>query len=137
GCAAEDVDAVLAVIAELQTVERGERPDQRDAAARNDALFDGRARGVQRVLDAGLLLFHLRLGRGADLHHRHAAHQLRQPLLQLLAVVVRGAVRSLSADLLHAPLDVDLLARTLDDGRVVLVDGDALRAAEVLERDAL
>src|SRR5207248_1639443 len=63
-----------------------------DAAARHDSFFDGSPGGVRRVLDARLLVLHLRLGRGSDLHHGHAAGQLRQPFLQLLLVVVRGGL---------------------------------------------
>ena len=37
-----------------------------DAAAGDDAFFYGRAGGVERVFDAGLLFLHLRFGRGAD-----------------------------------------------------------------------
>src|SRR5262249_24843310 len=56
--ALQDVDAVAAVIVELERLERLERADQRDAAAGNDALLDGRAGRVERVLDARLLLLH-------------------------------------------------------------------------------
>ncbi len=41
--------------------------DRSDAATGDDALLDGRAGRVESVLDAGLLLLHLGLGRGADL----------------------------------------------------------------------
>ena len=64
------------------------RAQQGHAAAGDDAFLDGRLGRVHGVLDAGLLLLHLGLGRRADLDHRHAADQLGQPLLQLLAVVV-------------------------------------------------
>ena len=64
------------------------RAEQRHAAARDDALLDRRARRVERVLDAGLLLLHLGLGVGADLDHRDAARELREALLELLLVVV-------------------------------------------------
>ena len=60
---------------------------------------------LKRVLDAVLLLLQLGLGRGADLDHRHAAGQLGQPLLQLLAVEVGGRGLDLGADLLDAALD--------------------------------
>src|SRR3712207_7798107 len=56
------------------------------SAARHDALLEGRAGGLQRVLDAVLLLLHLRLGGRADLHDGHAARQLREALLELFAV---------------------------------------------------
>src|SRR5581483_1482590 len=135
--AADDVDAVLLVALELERLERRQRAQERHAAARHDALFDRRARRVQRVLDAGLLLLHLGLGGRADLDDRDAADELGQPLLQFLAVVVARRLLDLRADLLHARVDVGLLAVALDDGGVVLVDGDVLGAAEILERDAL
>ena len=81
------------------------RAEERDAAAGDDALFDGRAGRVQRVLDAGLLLLHLGLGRGADLDDGDAADELGEALLELLAVVVGGGVLDLRADLLDAALD--------------------------------
>ena len=84
---------------------------QRDAAAGHDALFDGRARRVQRILDARLLLLHLGLGGRADLDDGDAADQLRESLLELLAVVVGGGLLDLACgSRLHAALDV-LLAR--------------------------
>jgi hypothetical protein len=92
---------------------------------------------VERVLDAGLLLLHLGLGRRADLDDRDAAHELREALLELLAVVVGGGVLDLGADLALAGLDLVLLAGAVDDRRVVLVDDDALGAAEVAEGDVL
>ena len=75
------------------------RVEQRDAAAGHDALFDRGAGGAERVLDAVLLLLQLGLGGGADLDDGHAAGQLGQPLLELLAVVVRGGVLDLGLDL--------------------------------------
>ena len=90
--ATDDVDADLLVgIVELERLERALRADERDAAARDDAFFDRRTRGVQRVFDARLLLLHLGFGRGADVDHRHAAGELRETLLELLLVVVRRA----------------------------------------------
>src|SRR4029079_1978002 len=62
------------------------RVQQRNAAARDDALLERRAGRLQRVLDAMLLLLHLGLGGSADLDHRDTAGQLRKALLQLLAV---------------------------------------------------
>src|SRR5438132_491981 len=107
------------------------------ATARHDALLDRGPRRVERVLDARLLLLHLDLGRRPDAHDRHAADQLGEPLLELLAVVVRGGLLDLRPDLLDAALDVGLLAGAVDDGGVVLVDHEALAAPEVLERDVL
>ena len=87
------------------------RAQQRHAAAGNDAFLDRRAGGVQSILDAGLLFLHLGLGGRADLDDRNAAGQLRQPLLQLLAIVVGGGLFDLRAELLDAAFDVLLLCR--------------------------
>ena len=109
----------------LELLERLLGADERDAAAGDDAFFDRRAGGVERVFDAGLLLLHLGLGGRADLDDGHAADELGEALLELLAVVVAGGVLDLSADLLLAGLDLVLLAGAVDDRGVVLVDRDA------------
>src|SRR3954471_12331064 len=134
--ALHDVDADLLIAAELQAVEHLRCANQRDAAAGDDPLFDRRLGRVHRVLDARLLLLHLGLGRRTDLDHRDAADQLGQPLLQLLAVVVRGGVLDLRANLLDAALDRLGVAAAFHDRRVVLVDRDLLGLAEVLDLDA-
>src|SRR2546421_131292 len=83
--------------------------------------FVGRGAGrMQRVIDAILALLHLDLGGAADADDGHAAGQLRQTLLQLLAVVVRGGFLDLRADLVAAADDVGLLAGAFDDGGVLL-----------------
>src|SRR4051794_35245039 len=109
------------------------RLQQRDAAARHDALLEGRAGGLQRVLDAVLLLLHLGLGGRADLDHGDAAGELGQPLLQLLAVEVGVGVLDLGLDLLDPALDRLRLAVPVDDRRRVLRDDDAAGAPELRE----
>ncbi len=104
-------DADLLVLAGAHVVERARRANQRHAAAGDHALFDRGAGRMQRILDARLLLFHLDFGRRADANHRDAADQLREPLLQLLAIVVRGGLLDLRANLLDATLDVGTSCR--------------------------
>src|SRR5690606_26497231 len=136
--AADDVDAdLLVLVGHLDLVEGAEGADEGDAAAGHDALLDGRAGGVEGVLDARLLLLHLGLGRGADLEDGHAAGELGEPLLELLAVVVRRRRLDLRLDLADAGLDHVLRALAADERGVVLVDDDALGAAEVVERGVL
>ena len=108
------------------------RANERDAAAGNDSFFDGRARCVHRIFDASLLLLHFGFGRRADFDHRDAADQLRQPLLQFLAIVVGSGLFDLRAELLHAAFDGRRLAGAFDDRRVVLVDDDLLGACRDL-----
>ena len=88
---------------------------------------------MHRVLDARFLLLHLDLGRGADTQDGDAADELRQALLQLLAIVVGRGLLDLGPELFHPAFDVGGLTRTLDDGRVVLVNGDLLGSAQVLK----
>src|SRR5205085_8453147 len=92
--AAHDGDAdllvrvALAVFVRLELVERLRRAHQGDSAARNYTFLDRRARRVHRVLDAGLLLLQLGLGRRADAYDGDAADEFGESLLQLLSVVV-------------------------------------------------
>ena len=121
----------------LRAIEGLLRADEGHAAAGDDAFFHGRTGRVQSVFDAGLLFLHLSLGRGADIDDGDAAGELGEALLELLAVVIGGGFFDLAADLGDAALDVGLLAAAFDDGGVLLVDGDALGAAEVFEGDVL
>src|SRR5262245_27367138 len=134
----QDVDAdVLVLVRAFEVRKALQRAQQRHAAARHYALFDGRARRVQRVLDASLLLLHLDLGRGTHLDDGDAAGELRHALLELLAIVVRRGLLDLLVDLIDAALDVRLLAGAVDDRRVLLRDLDLLRLAEVVHRGLL
>src|SRR5690606_15086219 len=97
--AADDVDADLLIADEaLEVVQRASGAEDGGAAAGEDARFDGRAAGVHGVFDAGLLLLHLGLGGGADVDLGHAAGELGEALLELLAVVVAGGVLDLALD---------------------------------------
>jgi hypothetical protein len=60
-----DLNADLLFAVELQRGERLRCPEQRDAAARNDALFDGRLRGVHGIFHARLFFLQFGLGRRA------------------------------------------------------------------------
>src|SRR5436190_16787886 len=136
--ATDDVDADLLVgFLELEALERLLGADEGDAAAGDDALLDRRTGGVERILDARLLLLHLGLGRGADVDDGDSTGELREPLLELLLVVVRRGGVDRGADLLDATLDLRILAGAIDDRGVVLVDDDALGAAEVRDHRVL
>src|SRR5215208_6060331 len=133
-----DVDAGLDVrVVARQLLDGGRRTQERDAAAGDDALLDRGADRVHRVVDSILLLLDLDLGRAADADDRDAARELRQALLELLAVVVRGRLLDLRLDLGDACLDIRLLAGAVDDRRVLLLDAHALGAPEHLERHVL
>src|SRR5262249_46499921 len=135
--ALHDAGAGLLIALELEAFDRRDAAHQGDAAAGNDALFDRCTGGVHRVFHSGLLLFHFGLGGRTDLDRRHAAHELCQALLELLAVVVAGGLLDLGANLFHAAFDLLGAALTLDDGGVVFVDGDLLGLAEIADLHAL
>src|SRR5581483_8122792 len=116
---------------ELEGFNGFDATDERNAAARDDAFFDGSAGGVHRVFHASFLFLHFGFRRGTDFDHGNAADELRQAFLELLAVVVAGGLVDLAADFLHAAFDVRALAFAFDDGGVVLVDGDLLGGTEV------
>ena len=63
---------------------------QRNATARDDALFDRGAGCVEGVLDAILLFFHFYFCGAANTDHSNPAGELRQPFLQLFAVIIGG-----------------------------------------------
>ena len=92
---------------------------------------------MHRIFDARLLLLHFRLGRRTDLDISHAADKLRQPLLQLFAIVVGSRLFDLNANLFHAPFYGRALTSTFNDGGVVLVDDNLFRLAEILNLDVL
>src|SRR5215469_14216202 len=125
------------VIVQLELLNGIEAADERRAAAGNDAFLNGCASGVHCVLDASFLFLQLGLGSRANLDDRNAADQLGKALLELLLVIVGGGVFDLLADLLDAAFDFGRLAGALDEGRVVLVNGDLLGAAEVFDLHVL
>src|SRR5581483_10987061 len=110
---------------------------QGDAAAGHDAFRDCGAGGVQGILDAALGLFHLGLGRGADLDNGHAADQFGQPFAELLLVVLAFGLLQLSANLTDALLNVGSFASAADDRAILLLDLDRLGFAQLLQLDIL
>src|SRR5690606_41474824 len=78
-----------------------------------------------------LLPLHRAPGRRAGMARRDAARQLREPLLELLTIVIRRGLLDRDPDLVDPALDLVLVARAIHDRGVVLVDNDPLRLAEV------
>src|SRR6185312_301368 len=110
----------LILIGTLQLIERLEGTDQRDTPARYHAFLDGRSGCVQRILHARLLLLHLNFSGRTNFDQRDTTGEFRDTLLKLLLVVIAGRFLNPPADRLDASLDVRGLARSVDDGRVLL-----------------
>src|SRR4051812_5470707 len=137
-CARQDANADrLVFVRTFELLEGLQRADQRDAAARDHAFFNGGTRRVQRVFDAGLLLFHFDLGGSANLDHGNTAGELRNALLQFFLVVVRGGFFSLRTDRFDATLDVRRLAGAANDRGVLFLDDDFLGFAKIVQRGLL
>src|SRR5215213_7806928 len=134
----DDLRARLLVLdVERVEVDRVDRLEQRDPAPGDNSLFQGRAGRLEGVLDAVLLLLHLRLGGRADLHDGDAAGELGEALLELLAIEVRVGVLDLRLDLVDPALDGVLVTGTVDDRRGVLGDDDAPGAAQLRDLGVL
>src|SRR3989454_106830 len=129
--------ADLLVAFELQLFKSRNRAQECDSTARYDTFVHSSTGRMHRVFDARLLLLHFRLGRRADLDDRHTADELRQPLLQLFAIIVGSRLFDLNSNLFHAPFYGRTLAAAFDDGGVVLVDDDLFRRTEILNLDVL
>ena len=135
---ADNVHAVLLVLVRCaDALEHLGGAQQRDAAAWQDAFLDGGAGRMHGIIDAILALLHLDLRRAADADYRDAAREFGQPLLELLAIVIRGGLLDLCLDLSNACLDFGLLAGAADDRGVLLVDHHLLGLAEHGERNVL
>src|SRR5215204_442395 len=135
---ADDLYAgLLVVVVGADFLERLARAQERDTTARQDAFLHRRAGRVHGIIHAVLALLYLHFGRPADPDHRHAASELGEPLLELLAAVVGSGLLDLSLDLTNACLDFALLASTADDRSVFLVDHHLLGTAKHIDRDVL
>src|SRR5437016_14177811 len=129
--------ADLLVAFEFQLFKSRNGSQECDATAGDDTFVHSSTGRMHRVFDARLLLLHFRLGRGADLDDSHTADKLRQPLLQLFAIIVGSRLFNLNANLFHAPFYGRALTTAFDDGGVVLVDDDLFRRAEILNLHVL
>src|SRR3954452_14091436 len=136
-CPPNNLDPDLLILGALELVQSHLSADQCNTAAGHDAFLDCSAGGVQRVLNPSLLFFHLGLGSSADVDHGDSAGELGQPLLQLLAIVVAGALVYRGLDLVDPALDVVLLAAAIDHSGVVLVDHHPLGPAQIVQRGVL
>src|SRR5262249_3439035 len=129
--AEDDVIAGDGVFTEAARLDRHRGPQQSHAAAGENPFSDRGPSGVGRVFTAVLFLFHSAFGGRAAINLGAAARQLGNPLVELLLVVITRRVLAFLADLVDAGLDVRALPQAFDDRRVVLVDDDLLRPAEV------
>src|SRR5699024_7830319 len=109
--------------------------DQSGSTTGDDALFDGGTSSGHGVFDAVLALLALHLGGGADLDDGDTAGELGQALLQLLAVPVGVGVLDFGADLGDTSGHSVIGPGTIDDGGVVLGDGDGAGVAELFQGD--
>src|SRR5690606_24525227 len=73
---------VLIFVGTGQAANRFDSTDQRDATAGNHAFFNGGTGCVQRIFNAGFLLFHFDFGGSANFDHGNAASEFGNAFLQ-------------------------------------------------------
>ena len=89
---------------------------------------------MQRIFNAGFLLFHFNFSRCAHFQNGHAACQFRYALLQFFFVVVRGCFFDLLTNLGHTALNGRLFTHTVNDGGGVFVDHNAFCLTQIFQR---
>src|SRR6266446_4878947 len=135
--AAQDVHTSCGITFKMQAVQCLDSIQQSNAAAGNHTLFHTCASSGECVLNAGLAILQLDLGASANLDQRYATGELRQALLQLLAIIIAGRFLDLSLDLADASLDVCGLSITLDNGRVILGSDNGASGTKIDQRRAI
>ena len=131
----DQAGAVLFVAIQLELLNHLVAPQKCHSAAGHDALINRGPRGCQGVIDQVLAFLHRRLGGGSDVDLSHSAGELRQPLLQLLDVVLALGHLDLLPNLLGPPVDLGFLAGSLDHRGVLSVDDDLADGAELIDGD--
>src|SRR5205823_8604109 len=127
---ADDPDPdLLVAVRWVQAFQNLARKEQRHTATGDDTFLDSGLGCVHAILDAVFALLNLDLAAAADTDNRYATRQLGQPLLQLLAVIIRCRLFDLRPDLVGAGDDVFFLTGAIDDRRVLLLDQHPLGAA--------
>ncbi len=89
------------------------------------------------IVNAILAFLNFDLGGAADADHGNPARKLRQPLLQLLTIVIGSGFLDLRLDLSDTSLNISLLTGTTHDRGVFLLDRHLLGAAEHIDRYVL
>ena len=92
---------------------------------------------MKSVFNTCFLFFHFDFSRCTYLDHSNTTCQLRNALLELLAIIVRRGILDLNTNLAHATLNRISITRAVDERRVVFVHSDALGITEVLKTCAL
>ncbi len=123
----------LLIAVQFDIIHGLDRTEVGHTATGDDAFFHCRPGGMQRILDAGFLFFHLHLGGRTDIEHRDPAGELGQPFLQFLAIIVRSGVFNLCLNLIDASLDILFLAGALHDGGIIFGNGDTFGLAQVID----
>src|SRR5690606_23306284 len=129
---ADDIDArILVRVIALEAIQCLASTQQRDTASRDNAFFYSSTGGMERIVHAILFLLHFHFGGRAHFDDSHTAGQFRDPLLQLLTIVVARSFLDLSLDCFHTSLDTRLFTCTADNGGAFLAHFNAFSATQL------
>ena len=127
----------LVIVVTLHALEGLEATDVGGTATGHDTLGNGCAGCAQRVVHAVLLLLHLDLAGSTDVEDGNATRHLSETLLEFLLVVGRFGILNLHANLSDAVSNHVLVAGAIDDGGVLLVNGNLLGSTQHFEGSLL
>ena len=127
-----DVYPRLPVTPQLHLIQSRQTPQISYSTSSNNPLLHRSTSGIEGILHPGLAILHLRLRSSTHVDHRNTPHQLGQPLLQLLPIIVAGGLLNLNPDLLDPTLQGTAFAHPLDNGGVVLVDAYPLGPTQIV-----
>src|SRR5262249_48384983 len=134
----DHLDAVpLVFVFAPQLLQRLAGAQQSDTTPGENAFLNRGPGRMHGIVNAVLAFLHLDLSGATDADHGNPARKLRQPLLQLLTIVVGGSFLDLRLDLSYTSLNIVLLAGTTHDRGVLLLDRHLLGTAKHIDRHVL
>ncbi len=99
----DDFDAHSPVILKLQPIQSADTSQIGDPTPRDNTLFNSSPRCIQAIFNSSFLLLHFHFRGRSHIDHRNPSCQLRQPLLELLSIVIGSGLLDLGTDLFDPP----------------------------------
>src|SRR5690606_27674134 len=99
GAAGNGNTHILVFIVAFESFESLKGTDQGNTAAGNHTFFNRSAGSVESIFNAGFFLFHFGFSGRTNLDHGNTASQLGNALLEFFAIVIRGGLFDLGANL--------------------------------------
>src|SRR5690554_7027604 len=99
----------------------------------NDTFLNSCTGCAQGIVNTVFLLLHFNFGSCTYVKHGNTAGQLSQTLLKFLTIVIRSSIGNLCLDLRCTGIDGVFRAAAINNGGVLLIDGDFLSGTQHLD----